>query len=204
MVGPGTGIAPFRSFWQQRSIELDMTSDKSSLGQMVMYFGCRTSSQDNIYGKELQEMKEAGVLTDYHVALSREPDTPKVYVQDILYSNAAAVSEAIVKKGGHFYVCGDVSMAHDVTRTLEVLLREKAGSPSEGCHSFVDELRDSNRFHEDIFGVNVRRPGDLAERPKDQSMRALQYLNATSKPDKPEALKEKAIPISPSSPESMV
>lgn len=53
-------------------------TDKSSLGEMTMYFGCRTSSQDNIYGPELEEMKRAGVLTDYHVALSREPDTPKV------------------------------------------------------------------------------------------------------------------------------
>ncbi|CAG5122629.1 unnamed protein product, partial [Candidula unifasciata] len=201
MVGPGTGIAPFRSFWQQRSIDLEMLNvpsqdNQNKFGEMSMYFGCRTITQDNIYGNELEEMKSAGVLSSYYVALSREPDVPKVYVQDILLSNGALVYDLIVKKGGHFYVCGDVSMAHDVTRTLEVVLQEQGQISPEEASKFVTKLRDTNRFHEDIFGVNVRRPGD--QRSKDQSLRALQYLNSTSKITKPDTLKEKAVPIAPS------
>uniref|UniRef100_C4TP54 Nitric oxide synthase 1 n=1 Tax=Ambigolimax valentianus TaxID=1338344 RepID=C4TP54_9EUPU len=195
MVGPGTGIAPFRSFWQERCIDLEMYRDQKNWGEMVLYFGCRTSTQDNIYKQELDEYSANHVLTKFYVALSREPNTPKVYVQDILYSRAPEVYDAIVKKGGHFYVCGDVAMAHDVTRTLETLLKEQGDIPLDSATIIVDGLRDANRFHEDIFGVNVRKPGDLAELSKDRSVRALQYLNAISKPDKPDALKEIAVCI---------
>ncbi|XP_059143081.1 nitric oxide synthase-like isoform X2 [Physella acuta] len=197
MIGPGTGIAPFRSFWQQRMIDKEMNSVPSQgltkpFGDMTLYFGCRTASQDNIYGKELEEMEKADVLF-YHVALSREPDMPKVYVQDILLNNASIVYDMIVKKGGHFYVCGDIAMAHDVTRTLEVVMQEQGNMKPEDASRFITKLRDTNRFHEDIFGVSVRRPGELTERPKDQSMRALAYLNATKVLGKPDALKERAV-----------
>ncbi|GFO10500.1 nitric oxide synthase, partial [Plakobranchus ocellatus] len=83
MVGPGTGIAPFRSFWQQRSIDMEMLStpseeDKTTVfGPLTMYFGCRSSTQDNIYSDELQEYHKKSVLTQFHVALSREPNMPK-------------------------------------------------------------------------------------------------------------------------------
>nr|BAF73722.1 nitric oxide synthase [Ambigolimax valentianus] len=206
MVGPGTGIAPFRSFWQQRSIDLEMMNvpshdDRKVFGEMSLYFGCRTKLQDNIYGKELEEMKNQEVLASYYVALSRELDMPKAYVQDILLSKAEAVHEAIVKRGGHFYVCGDVSMAHDVTQTLEAILQEQGQMSAEDACNFVTKLRDTNRFHEDIFGVNFGRPGDHAERSKDQSLRALQYLNAFTRVSRPDAVKEKAVPI-PASPRS--
>ncbi|CAL1539173.1 unnamed protein product [Lymnaea stagnalis] len=200
MIGPGTGIAPFRSFWQQRMIDMEMMTmpsrkfNKNRFGEMALYFGCRTAYQDNIYGRELEEMEKSGVLSNYHVALSREPDLPKVYVQDILLNNAAVVYEMIVKKGGHFYVCGDVSMAHDVTRTLEAVLQEQGGMKPDEAANYVTNLRDQNRFHEDIFGVNIRKPGE-PRRSKDQSLRALEYLNATAKAGKPNALRERAVLI---------
>ncbi|GFR91813.1 nitric oxide synthase, partial [Elysia marginata] len=120
-----------------------------------------------------------------------------VYVQDVLLNNAAVIYDELINKGGHFYVCGDVSMAHDVTMTLTTILQEQAKIDEKSASDLVTKLRDSNRIHEDIFGVGVRRPGEVAERPKDQSLRALQYLNATSKPSKPDTVKEKAVPITP-------
>ncbi|KAH9512565.1 hypothetical protein Btru_038802, partial [Bulinus truncatus] len=199
MVGPGTGIAPFRSFWQQRMIDMEMMNvpsleDKKRFGDMVLYFGCRMARQDNIYGRELEEMEKAGVLTNFYVALSRELDLPKVYVQDILLSNAPHVYETIVKKGGHFYVCGDVSMAHDVTRTLEAIFQDQGGMGAEEASLLVTKLRDSKRFHEDIFGVSFRKPGE-PRRSKDQTLMALEYLNAAIKSGKFNALRERAVPL---------
>ena len=87
MVGPGTGIAPFRSFWQHRYYQKSyMTSpvptegdeDENGLGRMQLYFGCRNTSLDFLYKDELINMKEGGILDDVYVALSREPDQPKV------------------------------------------------------------------------------------------------------------------------------
>ncbi|KAK3768095.1 hypothetical protein RRG08_004637 [Elysia crispata] len=204
MVGPGTGIAPFRSFWEQRFIDMDLANSGfeqkvKTFGPFTMYFGCRSSRQDNIYGTEMEEYHKSGVLSHYHLALSREPSMPKVYVQDVLLNNGAVIYDELIHKGGHFYVCGDVSMAHDVQMTLKTILQDQGKMNEQSASDLVTKLRDSDRIHEDIFGVSVRRPGDVAERPKDQSLRALQYLNATSKPQKPDTVKEKAVPITPTS-----
>ncbi|KAJ7387220.1 hypothetical protein OS493_004192 [Desmophyllum pertusum] len=186
MVGPGTGIAPFRSFWQQRQFDiantsaprpktLDFTPDSSpqirrrnfaasaadspdssprmqqrnfanspslkrqiftekdrdedassnnasslgKWGEMLLFFGCRNSTQDYIYKDEMAQAKDEGALTEVWAALSREPEQPKRYVQDMLKLEAFDVCEKLLTQQGHFYVCGDVSMAEDVCRTLQ-------------------------------------------------------------------------------------
>ena len=78
MVGPGTGIAPFRSFWQQRFFEVSKTGGNQSFGKMVLFFGCRNKDQDNIYGSELNEAKSQGVLTDLLIGYSRQPGEQRV------------------------------------------------------------------------------------------------------------------------------
>merc|ERR1719483_331304 len=90
-------------------------------------------------------------------------------------------------------------MAHDVTCTLEQVMMQEGNMSLADATAFITTLRDQNRFHEDIFGVSIRRPSEQVERSKDQSMRALQYLNATVRPSKPNAVKEKAVPITPTS-----
>lgn len=82
-MGPGTGIAPFRSFWQQRQIDLQFTSainDKGEkvLGDISMFFGCRHPNLDNIYAEEKQKAISDGALKQVHIAYSREPGKPKV------------------------------------------------------------------------------------------------------------------------------
>ena len=76
MIGPGTGIAPFRSFWQQKIC--DNIGNGKKRNDMTMFFGCRHPRHDNIYAKELQEAKNIGVLTNVLTAYSRQPNQPKV------------------------------------------------------------------------------------------------------------------------------
>ncbi|CAL1546255.1 unnamed protein product [Lymnaea stagnalis] len=178
MIGAGTGIAPFRSFWQQRMIDLEMSasSDIHSFGEMILYFGCRMALHDNIYGKELTDMEKSRVLSKYYIALSREPDLPKIYVQDLLLNNAALVFEMIVSKGGHIYVCGNVLMAHDVNKAIEEVLQQQGRMKPEEATAFIYGLRDDNRYHEDIFGVNLKTPGVTQKR----SVMALEFLRSSS------------------------
>nr|QCX35683.1 Nitric Oxide Synthase 1b [Octopus bimaculoides] len=179
MVGPGSGIAPFRSFWQQRKIDKEMLpeprrmsssdlgcflrrrqplgGEKIGWGNITLYFGCRNRNIDNIYEAELEAYKKENVLQDVCYAFSREPGTKKTYVQHMLAKNSKMVSDAIVREGGHFYVCGDVQMASDVSNTIELILREEAHMTAECAKNYVLKLRDANRFHEDIFGVTVHR-----------------------------------------------
>ena len=76
MIGPGTGIAPFRSFWEERMYQLKHS--KGDFGEMYLFFGCRQRAVDSLYEPELKEAKEAGALKDYFIALSREPNLPRV------------------------------------------------------------------------------------------------------------------------------
>ena len=80
MIGAGTGIAPFRSFWQQRKIDMEMTQkpNESSWGEFTIYFGCRQSAQDQLYASEIEQLVKDKVISSYHVALSREPGQKKV------------------------------------------------------------------------------------------------------------------------------
>ncbi|NP_001191505.1 nitric oxide synthase 2 [Aplysia californica] len=168
MVGPGTGIASFRSFWQQRMHDRqNMTSQqRDKLGPMVLYFGCRQSDKDDIYGKETQKLKIENVLQDVHTAFSREPGQKKMYVQDMLRENAPEVLDLIVKQSGHFYVCGDVTMADDVKKSLEQILQDKGDMSRAEAETFMQELRSSGRYHEDIFGTGFKTP---ASRGKEET-----------------------------------
>ena len=81
MIGAGTGLAPFRSFWQERKIDKQMKkSGSGEWGQMVLYFGCRQSSQDELYKEEILQMVNEGVITAYHPAYSRDPNIKKVRI----------------------------------------------------------------------------------------------------------------------------
>uniref|UniRef100_A0A1W7RA54 Nitric oxide synthase n=1 Tax=Hadrurus spadix TaxID=141984 RepID=A0A1W7RA54_9SCOR len=157
MVGPGTGIAPFRSFWQQRHSDMSKatSSEKKEFGKMLLFFGCRRPSVQ-LYQEETQLMKENNVLTDVYTAYSRMQNEPKRYVQDIMREMAPTVYSIITKEKGHFYVCGDVSMAEDVRRTLKNIIEEISGLPQQAAESLIVTLQDENRYHEDIFGITLR------------------------------------------------
>ncbi|KFQ14797.1 Nitric oxide synthase, brain, partial [Leptosomus discolor] len=155
LIGPGTGIAPFRSFWQQRLFEIQHKGMKPC--PMVLVFGCRQSRIDHIYKEETLFAKTQGVFRELYTAYSREPDKPKKYVQDVLQEQLAqTVFKALKEQGGHIYVCGDVTMAGDVLKTIQRIVRQQGQLSVEEAGAFISKLRDDSRYHEDIFGVTLR------------------------------------------------
>ncbi|XP_036849386.2 nitric oxide synthase 1 isoform X2 [Manis javanica] len=155
LVGPGTGIAPFRSFWQQR--QFDIQHKGMSPCPMILVFGCRQSKIDHIYREETLQAKNKGVFRELYTAYSREPDRPKKYVQDILQEQLAEpVYRALKEQGGHIYVCGDVTMAADVLKAIQRIMTQQGKLSVEDAGVFISRLRDDNRYHEDIFGVTLR------------------------------------------------
>ncbi|KAF1455934.1 Nitric oxide synthase, brain, partial [Spheniscus mendiculus] len=124
---------------------------------MVLVFGCRQSRIDHIYKEEALFAKTQGVFRELYTAYSREPDKPKKYVQDVLQEQLAqTVFKALKEQGGHIYVCGDVTMAGDVLKTIQRIVRQQGQLSVEEAGTFISKLRDDSRYHEDIFGVTLR------------------------------------------------
>lgn len=114
LIGPGTGIAPFRSFWQQWEYALELGQ---KLPRIWLFFGCRSLSL-NLYAEEKEILLQRNVFDRLFLALSREPNVEKTYVQDLLLDAAEDVYQMIVKEQGFVFVCGDVTMAENVYETL--------------------------------------------------------------------------------------
>jgi len=157
MVGAGTGIAPFRSFWQERKIDMDMMQtpngyNGNAWGEMFLYFGCRQQNVDELYRNEIDQLVSDKVIKEFYSVYSREPNKPKVYVQDVMEKNMDSIFDAIFNKRGHFYVCGDVRMASKVTQALELTLQYKNNMTIEEAKEYVFNMKEELRFHEDIFG----------------------------------------------------
>ena len=119
MIGPGTGVAPFMGFVQQRSADT-RSGDCASYGPMLLYFGCRHEAQDWIYQDEMKAAEAAGTLSRLRTAFSRDsPDGKKCYVQHRLIEDAAELSHLILERNARVFVCGDgMHMAKDVHRAL--------------------------------------------------------------------------------------
>uniref|UniRef100_A0A8C6TYH5 Nitric oxide synthase n=1 Tax=Neogobius melanostomus TaxID=47308 RepID=A0A8C6TYH5_9GOBI len=155
LVGPGTGIAPFRSFWQQRLFDLEHTGLKSC--PMMLVFGCRQSEIDHIYKEETIQAKNKNIFKELYTAYSREPGKPKKYVQNVLREQLSEmVYQCLKEEQGHIYVCGDVTMAGDVLKTIQQIIKQHGHMSLEEAGIFISKLRDENRYHEDIFGVTLR------------------------------------------------
>lgn len=166
MVGAGTGIAPFRSFWQERKIDIEMNPVPTGVngkrwGEMILYFGCRHKGVDELYRAEIDDLVAEGVITKVYSSHSRDNYVPragsrkKFYVQDYLSRNSAELYDAVCNRHAHFYVCGDVRMAAEVTLTLETALHKHTQMSMDEAKCYVNEMKENLRFHEDIFGNSV-------------------------------------------------
>ncbi|XP_076182998.1 nitric oxide synthase isoform X1 [Ptiloglossa arizonensis] len=157
LVGPGTGIAPFRGFWHHRLAEMRRHSEFIDVGygKVWLFFGCRQRNLD-LYRQEKEEMIKAGVLDKVFLALSREPGLKKTYVQDLIQAEAPQIYDMLVYERGHFYVCGDCTMAEDVYQTLKQIIQTHGEMTDKQVEAYMLSLRDENRYHEDIFGITLR------------------------------------------------
>ncbi|KAM0560049.1 hypothetical protein ACHAPJ_004008 [Fusarium lateritium] len=148
MIGPGTGVAPFRAFVQERAA---LAKQGRAVGKNLLFFGCRRRDQDWLYQAEWQDHKSVlGDNFDINVAFSRETNQ-KVYVQHLIKTHAKDVLD-MIDKGANIYVCGDAKhMARDVNSTLISIWAEQCGISVENAAERVRELRDTGRYQEDIW-----------------------------------------------------
>ncbi|MGE8658010.1 MAG: molybdopterin-dependent oxidoreductase [Achromobacter sp.] len=143
MVGPGTGVAPFRAFLQERRARGDR-------GRNWLFFGERHAASDFYYRDELQALREDGLLTRLDLAFSRD-QAAKVYVQDRMREHGAQLW-AWLQEGAHFYVCGDAArMAKDVDAMLRQVAREHGGLDAQAAAAYVARLTAEKRYVRDVY-----------------------------------------------------
>jgi sulfite reductase (NADPH) flavoprotein alpha-component len=143
MVGPGTGVAPFRAFIEHRAAQ-------GNAGRSWLFFGDQRYTYDFLYQVEWQDHLKSGALTHLDVAFSRD-QPEKIYVQDRL-SERSKELYAWLQEGAHFYVCGDASrMAHDVHQALISLVEKEGGKSRETAEAYVEELKKTKRYQRDVY-----------------------------------------------------
>jgi len=143
MVGPGTGVAPFRAFLQERKAI-------RAKGKNWLFFGHQRSDCDFFYKDEFADMQSSGLLTRLTLAWSRDGDE-KIYVQDRMREEGAELF-AWLEEGAYFYICGDAKrMAKDVERALVALVSEHSGRSNEEAVSYVNALKKAGRYQADVY-----------------------------------------------------
>ncbi|KAJ3112101.1 NADPH-cytochrome P450 reductase [Phlyctochytrium bullatum] len=159
MVGPGTGVAPFRGFVQER---LWAAESGKNVGPTWLFYGCRHPEQDHLYRDEfavaagkVEGWKTAGETKAFDLrffnAFSRYAGK-KVYVQHLVREMGAEVWEMLNAKRGYFYICGDAKhMAADVQQCLVELAMEKGGKNEAGARAWLKTLRTTGRYQEDVW-----------------------------------------------------
>ncbi|MBB42753.1 MAG: sulfite reductase subunit alpha [Rhodospirillaceae bacterium] len=143
MVGPGTGIAPFRAFLQERQVT-------GASGMNWLFFGDQHKKCDFLYKDELETMKESGVLDRLDLAFSRD-QSEKIYVQKLMIEEGKALFSSL-EDGGYFYVCGDASrMAKDVEKTLHYIVSKHGEFSSEKTEEYIKNLKREKRYLRDVY-----------------------------------------------------
>jgi sulfite reductase (NADPH) flavoprotein alpha-component len=143
MVGPGTGVAPFRAFMQHREL-----AEKK--GKSWLFFGDRNFRTDFLYQTEWQQYLKEGLLTKADVAFSRDQQE-KLYVQHRMLENGKELYEWL-EEGAHFYVCGDAKrMAKDVDNALREIIQQQGGVTPEKAEEYIKYLQVSKRYQTDIY-----------------------------------------------------
>ena len=158
MVGPGTGVAPFRSFWQERHAVSAPTLPKPHLNanpadphpHATLFFGCQSEQRDFLYRDELHNHHSSGLLR-LHTAFSRDQDH-KIYVQHRIGEQAEQLGRVLLQDNAHVYVCGDArQMPHDVRAALVKSLQAGGGLSAEDAEKRVREMEQRGRYQTDVW-----------------------------------------------------
>ncbi len=145
MVGPGTGIAPFRAFLEERAVE-------GAKGKNWLFFGDQKRASDFLYEAEFAEMQRSGLLTRFDTAFSRD-QAEKIYVQNRMHENAAEMWKWI-QDGAYFYICGDAKrMAKDVHQMLITIAQEQGGLSPEAAKEYIEVTfaKTEKRYLKDVY-----------------------------------------------------
>lgn len=147
MVGPGTGIAPFRGFLQARK---SMKINGESLGEAHLYFGCRSPQEDYLYQEELEQTQKEGIMV-LHTAFSRMKDQPKIYVQHLIKQDAEKVIN-LLNQGAHLYICGDGrKMAPDLENTLIKCYANIHNVSEQQASTWLQQLEENLYYSKDVW-----------------------------------------------------
>jgi sulfite reductase (NADPH) flavoprotein alpha-component len=143
MVGPGTGVAPFRAFLQERS-------HRQATGRNWLFFGDQHREHDFAYAEELTAWQNSGLLNRLELAFSRD-QAEKVYVQTRMLEHGKELF-GWLEDGGHFYVCGDATrMAKDVDKALHDIVAAHGGLGADGAVEYVNSLKREKRYVRDVY-----------------------------------------------------
>lgn len=143
MVGPGTGIAPFRAMLQERKAT-------GAKGKNWLFFGEQQAKSDFFYQDEFEGYQKDGVLTEFTTAFSRD-QAEKIYVQHRMLENAEKFYDWF-ENGAYFYVCGDAArMAKDVDTAIHQIVEKVGGKTTEQAKEYVDALKKEKRYRKDVY-----------------------------------------------------
>jgi len=143
MVGPGTGIAPFRSFIQERAVS-------KAPGRAWLFFGDQRSATDFLYQSELEQYRQEGALTRLDAAFSRDT-VQKVYVQHKMLENSKELF-GWLEGGAYFYICGDKQyMAKDVHNTLISIIETEGAMTREAAEAYLSAMQEQGRYQRDVY-----------------------------------------------------
>src|SRR6266404_762535 len=144
MVGPGTGVAPFRAYLQERKA-------LGAKGKNWLFFGSQHEKCDFAYGEEFEAFKKEGILTRLDCAWSRD-QPEKIYVQHLMGDKATEIWKWLDVEGAHFFVCGDARrMAKDVDAALRKIVQEHGGKSFEQANEYVEKLKSEKRYKRDVY-----------------------------------------------------
>jgi sulfite reductase (NADPH) flavoprotein alpha-component len=143
MIGPGTGVAPFRAFLEERRAV-------GAKGRNWLFFGDQCQAHDFLYREELEAMLADGILTRLDTAFSRD-QKEKIYVQHRMRENAAELWSWL-EAGAHVYVCGDATrMAKDVDTAFNEVIQKAGGKKPEQAAEYVQQLKTNKRYQRDVY-----------------------------------------------------
>jgi sulfite reductase (NADPH) flavoprotein alpha-component len=144
MVGPGTGVAPFRAYLQERKAV-------GAKGKNWLFFGSQHRHCNYFYDDEFEQMKSDGFLTQLDLAWSRDA-AEKSYVQHKMHENADKIWKWLDAEGAHFFVCGDARrMAKDVDAALRKIIQEHGGKTEDQTNEYVEKLKADKRYKRDVY-----------------------------------------------------